>query len=325
MTAGLSTAPAPSRARSTRGLVEDLGPVLAVATVVICLATGVTATNTDVPTWSLIVALIALALGVPHGAVDHLILLDELPNRRRQIAWALSYATAAAVAAAAIMRWPAAAFPLVIALSCWHFGSGDSEATTELNTRQPTRGLTRLSYRAAAGCAPVILPLTSSSSIDTLRRIEPDLAVMFTPEVTLSLRWATLLLAAIACALLILDGELRRAGEVVVLVALGLVAPPLVAFAVYFCAWHALRHTGRLALDAHGHIDRSTLSRVFVAGLPALGLTIVAIAVGLANVQGLTQAGGWLWWGLAIVWGLTVPHTVMVTRFDRSKAATRAT
>jgi hypothetical protein len=106
----------------------------------------------------------------------------------------------------------------------------------------------------------------------------------------------------------------RAAAELAVLTAGCLVLPPLLAFAAYFAAWHAARHTVRLALDHAGRLDRHRIALVLRDGLPSLAVATAGVVTLL--VVGV-PAPGVLWFGLAAVWGLTVPHTAAVTAFGR--------
>ena len=103
---------------------------------------------------------------------------------------------------------------------------------------------------------------------------------------------------------------------------LGLVASPLAAFGVCSAAWHALRHTARLAADEHGGVRVEDLASTFAAGLPALVVTVALVAGGVISLHASASLGTWLWLGLALVWGLTVPHMIVVTRFDRARRPT---
>jgi hypothetical protein len=103
---------------------------------------------------------------------------------------------------------------------------------------------------------------------------------------------------------------------------LGIVAPPLSAFAVYFGCWHAVRHTARLTLvlpsSQRAFMRGSTKSAFWLAiapGLPALISAIVAaVAIGaFTDFEGDSL----LWTMLAIVWALTVPHMAATSRLDR--------
>jgi hypothetical protein len=97
----------------------------------------------------------------------------------------------------------------------------------------------------------------------------------------------------------------------------------LLPFAVYFGFWHAARHTARLAQVTSGEITLRSLASVTKIGIPAL-LGFIAILAGLTVFWGPDAlTGAVLWIGLAIVWGLTVPHMWFVSRFDNRIRADR--
>jgi len=118
----------------------------------------------------------------------------------------------------------------------------------------------------------------------------------------------------------------RRDGEAIDLVLLYLLAvtaPPLVAFAVYFGCWHAMRHTARLTLTlsssqaafADGNSRRAFIKAV-LPGTPALiGTFVVAAAIVIFRGDSLDDQ--FLWVTLVIVWALTVPHMAITARLDR--------
>jgi hypothetical protein len=98
---------------------------------------------------------------------------------------------------------------------------------------------------------------------------------------------------------------------------------PFIAFAVYFSFWHAARHTARLAQVSSGVITIGSLAAVTKIGIPSL-VGFIAILVGLTVFWGPgALTGSVLWIGLAIVWGLTVPHMWFVSRFDNRIRAER--
>jgi len=303
---------------STPVVVLAVGPVLVALTVAASLVGGATAWSPSVPSWALAVALVALVLGVPHGAVDHLTLVGSSGTRTGALG-RLLYVGTAAVAALLVMLVPGPAFVVVLGMSVWHFGSGDVEAAADLSGRARRPRAARVVLALALGSAPVLLPLTGPSAVSTLRLIHPQLAVVLTPVVMSVTRYAVLCVIALAVTLLVRSGDRRGAGELVLLSVLGVVASPLVAFAVYFASWHALRHTARLAADPVGIVRPAALARTFAAGLPALVVTIVVAAVCVLGFRGHAVLSTWLWVGLALVWGLTVPHMVVVARFDRDR------
>ena len=303
---------------TTPVVVLGIGPVLVALTVTVSLVGGATSWSPSIPSWALAVALAALALGVPHGAVDHLTMARSSGTRVGPVG-RLLYVGTAAVATLLVVLVPGPAFIVVLGMSVWHFGTGDVEAVADLSRRGVPRGAERAVLALALGSAPVLLPLTGASAVGTLRLIHPQLAVVLTPTVMAVTRYAVLCVIAVAVALLVQTGDRRGAGELVLLSVLGLVASPLVAFAVYFASWHALRHTARLATDPVGIVRPAVLARTFVSGLPALVVTVVVAAACVLGFREQSVPGTWLWVGLALVWGLTVPHMVVVARFDRDR------
>ena len=102
-----------------------------------------------------------------------------------------------------------------------------------------------------------------------------------------------------------------------------MVAPPLIAFAVYFGCWHAIRHTARLTLvlDSSQRAYKENqlpkaFSRAVLPGVPAL--------VGTFGIAGILAANGqdfdndFFWMALVVVWALTVPHMIVTARLDRA-------
>ncbi|MDP9390152.1 MAG: hypothetical protein M3P89_01915 [Actinomycetota bacterium] len=76
----------------------------------------------------------------PHGAVDHLVPAYRLRWRPLRLAlFALGYAALAGVAYAAFRAAPAAELAVFVAVSAWHFGSGET-AFADLRAGQPVRG-----------------------------------------------------------------------------------------------------------------------------------------------------------------------------------------
>jgi Brp/Blh family beta-carotene 15,15'-monooxygenase len=103
---------------------------------------------------------------------------------------------------------------------------------------------------------------------------------------------------------------------------LALIAPPLIAFAVYFGFWHALRHTARLvpklpkAQQYIGSGDwHKAIWAVVFPGLYAIAGTLL-IAIGLMIINPENFSSSLLWSTLVIIWALTVPHMATTAKFD---------
>ena len=308
---------------SANRVILNIGIAVIAIAILFSILSRSTTLTTEVSAWVIAAAIFALAIGIPHGAVDHLTMSRSFPPKQL-LGLAAIYLAIAVAAAAAVIAAPGIAFIVVLAMTVWHFGTGDVEASHELDGTPQETGAPRIIHALAVGSAPVLLPLTSPAAVSTLTAIQPRLAEYFTPTVIMVTRTAVLALIVVCLLMLIQQGRTRATLELAALTVLGYVVAPLLAFAIYFGLWHALRHTARLAEHTHGTISARTIWQTFAQGLPALIGTIAVVGLLAAFTSSFTVSGAWLWFGLAIVWGLTVPHMIMVTAFDRRQRSAAA-
>jgi len=273
-------------------------------------------------TWQVVVALIALAVGIPHGALDHLVTLPRTSSAKMAL-FILGYVAVAIAAVVALLTWNVIGFIGVVVMSAVHFGIGDAAFISEIDRRSVDRKhFQKYLYAAAAGTLPVVIPLVSEKSNTALEKVNPQLLDWHQGLNNDLMLW-TMVLTAIVLLRLV---QKRRDGEAIDLVLLYLLAvttPPLVAFAVYFGCWHAMRHTARLTLTlpssqaafAEGNIKRAFIKAV-LPGTPALiGTFVVAAAIVIFRGDSLDDQ--FLWVTLVVVWALTVPHMAVTARLDR--------
>lgn len=271
----------------------------------------------------LVLALVALVVGIPHGAIDHLIAIPAKP-RGRFITYIAGYVAIALLAGWAIATWNLIGFQVVILMSALHFGFGDASFINEDRSAQEKEKNsfpTEVLYALPAGFLPVILPLTDTRTLDALERIHPDLENWAGNQVSL-FRNLTLLVGVLSLLYFLLTRRFSMAIDISILAVLALIAPPLIAFAVYFGFWHALRHTARLVPKlpkAQQHIlcgdwHKAIWSVVF-PGLYAIAGTLI-IAIGLMIASPDNFSSSLLWSTLVIIWALTVPHMATTSKFD---------
>jgi Brp/Blh family beta-carotene 15,15'-monooxygenase len=235
------------------------------------------------------------------------------------------YVAIALLAIYAILKWNVWGFIFVVVMSATHFGIGDSAFLKELDSLKDQTGsrIPAWLYAPAAGLLPVMIPLVNSRSSEALTKVNSELVDWHQGYTT------EIILAVAAIAALCLLGLLQRkryrdALDIALLAALASIAPPLVAFAVYFGCWHALRHTARLTSllpNSESAYLRGRGGQAFVAavipGLPALFGTIIFIAV-LAGFSQQDLSDKFLWLTLVTIWALTVPHMVVTAKLDRA-------
>ena len=266
-----------------------------------------------------VLAVIALAIGIPHGAIDHLITIPRA-SRSRFIAFVIIYTLIAIIAALAIAKWNLVGFQLVVLMSALHFGFGDSAFANESRAAAGENGYSKLvlaSYAIPAGFLPVVLPLTDKRTLDVLQELNPAL-INWAGTFTQLLRNSTL----ISIVLLVVTRNFYLTLDLLLLLALSFLAPPLVAFAVYFGFWHAIRHTAQLvpklpsamAKVSSGNLFASFLAAVIPGLYAILGIFVLGIFI---VAKGSTDiSSDFLWVILVIIWALTVPHMATTAKFD---------
>lgn len=296
--------------------------VMAVA--VISLFVGLHFTNFEISIKvQIVLAVIALAIGIPHGAIDHLITIPR-ESTKKFIVFVVIYTLVAIVAALAIAHWNLVGFQLVVLMSALHFGFGDSAFANEGQTAAHRDGYPKLalaSYAIPAGFLPVVLPLTDKRTLDVLQELNPTL-INWAGTFTQLLRNSTISFSVFSILLLVVVKNYSLGIDLVLLLALSFFAPPLVAFAVYFGFWHAIRHTARLVPKLPSAMQKVSsgkpMASFFAAVTPGiyaiLGIFVVAIFFVARGNTDISR--DFLWVILVIIWALTVPHMATTAKFD---------
>ncbi len=255
--------------------------------------------------YELFVCIVLIAiLGVPHGAFDTLF-GQRLYGLRGVQSWTffvVAYIGIGACIVALWWAWPLfflIAFLLVTAL---HF-SGDPQPGTY--------ALSRFLY----GGAIIVLP--NFWYADEVLRLfqflvyrEADATGLL--QLSAVLRWIAVpwCVALVACALFEARNSIQAALELATVAAIALVAPPLIAFTVFFCVMHGARHVLR-TLDG---LDRNGLKPLIAAAAAAMfAVFITATMLFFAQPEVSIDARiiQIVFVGLA---ALTVPHMALVER-----------
>jgi Brp/Blh family beta-carotene 15,15'-monooxygenase len=272
--------------------------------------------------WQLIIAVIALAIGIPHGALDHLVTLPKTEPKKMAL-FIIVYVAVAIVAVIGILKFNIVGFIVVLFMSAIHFGIGDAAFINEIDKRsEGTKKLNRWFYIPAAGFTPVFIPLVNSASTEALSSVNPAL-INWHQGLDSQILITITVFATIAIGVMVFDKRYREALDLIVLLLLAHLAPPLIAFAVYFGCWHAMRHTSRLTLSLPRCVEniaqgmlRKAFSNAVIPGLPALlGTFVVA---GILALSGRDFTDEFFWMALVIVWALTVPHMAVTAKLDRA-------
>lgn len=288
-------------------------------------------------------------LGLPHGAVDHLVparLSGRGASLRSMLGVAALYAVFIFAGLALWFAAPAVAFVLFIAVTWFHWGQGDLYS---LRVLLGARHLDSLSARALAvfvrGGLPMLVPLLVFP--ETYESVARNAAGLFGGTADGSFVFGPAFRGAAgsvfaATALLSLALGYRRsgsvrgpwlvdAGETLLLAAYFAVVPPVLAVGAYFCLWHAPRHIARLML-----LDGPSFAALECGrAAPAVGaffrdsapLTLVALGllVGLYLLlpEPARGSGAMLGSYLILISILTPPHVAVVSLMDRRQGIWR--
>ena len=281
------------------------------------------------PSTSIQLALLAAAVaivGLPHGGGDW------LPARRLLKThwgdgWPLvfygGYLTLALLVAAAWLAAPTATLACFLAISVGHFADEPARCAGE-TTASRWAGL-------AEGAAIVAAPtLTHFGPVRTIFVAMTPGSAAATMQFTEMLWWLALLAfvpgAVAATVWAAWAGHPLRACRLPVTVAMAAALPPVLAFAVYFCGWHSLRHALDELTEQASEAQPRHRSRPLWAyarrTLPhATAATIAATAAWLSlrtfrpDWVALTQV---VFVGLSIV---AIPHILLHLAIDRWGAA----
>lgn len=252
-------------------------------------------------------AVLILALGLPHGASDHLAAMNGRGVREEPGRLALFLLAYLGAAAATLGLWrmaPGATLAAFLALSAIHFAL-DDVADEPWHSRWPER--------VARGLMPVTLPALFHA--EALAHL---FAALSTPASGQALAQAALVLAPLVLALVLLaivlrlrDGDRASALELALSASALLAFSPLVGFALVFALVHSRGQTRERMATLH----LPTLGAYLLACAPTLlgaGTLFLGLAALLAT--GRAPALGPLFIGLS---ALTVPHMLVTPMFAR--------
>lgn len=271
--------------------------VLAITSAIFAAVWGGSFSN---QTGLILLATLILLLGVPHGALDT-IFAYKLYDLRKPTDWILFTLIYLLLAALVVAVWwwtPMVFLILFLLISAAHF-SGDPEKGTPL--------LTRILY----GGSILVLPaLLHSGEVDRLFGFLVGMA----PASSL-MPWITLLAwiwlpCAVLSVILMAWSDWLAALEIGAVLVLSVVAPPLLAFTLFFCGMHSARHILR-TIDYSGNFSGRLLA--LSALLPMIGVLAISVGAweflkGKSLDERIVQI---VFVGLA---ALTVPHMALVER-----------
>ena len=258
----------------------------------------------------------AALIGVPHGSSDFVVAFRLMQPRLGWHWLPVFLALYLALVGATLAAWWIAPLPTLLgflAISGLHFGWGDLRS----GGGRASPGLA-FAVRATTPILPIFLihPAGVAGFIAALGGVAQGSVL----QVLLALRWPMLLpwgaaLLAVALPPLLARSapraETRAATELGAIALAAAALPPLLAFGLYFCLVHAVRHMLDLAEEVFPRRPGPAALLAAAVVVPS-GLTCLAVLDwtwdGLGGVSGTDAL---ITWGLRIVAALTVPHMVL--------------
>ena len=289
--------------------------------------------GTSLGTWAFVVLFVAVVLtGMPHGAVDHLVAarlwgLDQTWGDQAKFYG--GYLAAMALYGGLWVVAPAWSLGLFLVMTMYHFGQADLAywQLPPLPARllYLSRGLFLIGGPVAAfpGVVdPIFEAIGGVHLLDwPLVATAPDalfagLVAQHVVSLGLAMPWAT---PEVDWA----TG--REALNVVVLTALFGLVHPLVAFSVYFGAWHALGHILEMLRFFRRRGEAMSMGQFYREAF----LFTVLPFVGLVGLYAATQSFGLENQMIALLFILiaimTLPHMVVVEKMYRERESVRPT
>jgi Brp/Blh family beta-carotene 15,15'-monooxygenase len=284
-----------------------------------CVIACVSVVGSPNPMVQLVILAGAVAVvGLPHGALDHLVarqLFAPVFGRRWWLVFGLLYLGLAGTMASIWLAFPLAALVVFLTLSALHFGWDDPLWVRRSNS------LWDAVEHACVGALPIVLPTWLHAAEVTVifgwlmpaaRPLDPAVVgavaacAAFVVLPVAGLRFLRLSIGRLAAP--------AAAAELVAIVTLHVVAPPLIAFLTYFCGWHSIRHALELADDLVPGRPRAGLRRFVREAVPMTLVTVAAAllasaALFLTDVQLDSLLASIIFIGLSV---LTVPHMAMM-------------
>ncbi len=267
--------------------------------------------------WGAMALLIGGALiGVPHGSSDFVVARRALkPTLGR--AWLPAFGIVyLAIAALVLLGWtmlPLVTLVAFILLSSQHFGCDGSPGE-----ERPHR--LAFAVRATTPLVPTLLvhPANIAGLIALLGGVRQSTVVWSIDAI----RWPLLLPWAVAVVCYVVSPMLTSAQapgaaqrrdtlEVGAIALAAVTLPALLAFALYFCLVHAVRHMIGLADDVHPHDARRAIRLVTAIVAPSALVCLCVLASTWSGIAGPLGTTDVLAWSIRLVAALTVPHMAL--------------
>jgi Brp/Blh family beta-carotene 15,15'-monooxygenase len=260
-------------------------------------------------------------IGIPHGAIDH-IMATELYGLKNSLKdHLLFYASYLFIMLLIAILWiyaPVAGMTLFLLISIYHFGQADMEDF--LNSSAPHYLWYILRGVLIIGIIVFSDPSTTYPIISEAMRMDLVVFEEFMPNTSFSLITLLSLYAAFTTWGMVQNHfkqNLRFAADSALLAGLIIITGPLIGFAIYFALWHSIGHVNEM--KEFFESKRKSLS-YFEFYKKATPFTMVSL-IGLLMLYGINQflqlEGEFITLMFILISVLTLPHLFIADRMYR--------
>jgi Brp/Blh family beta-carotene 15,15'-monooxygenase len=270
--------------------------------------------------------------GLPHGAIDHLVLLGLAKRTLTFKSLLVVCAGYMGLVIAMLFLWwcsPLTAVLLFLAITIYHWGRADLafETLLDASTGSLPNGLLRFNHALLRGFFPIGIPfLAFPESTEAILNAcssafghSYELGTALPLGILLSL--LVLLISEVFYLRLQKSQRKLRVIESVGLIVFFSFVPPVLAVGLYFCLWHGFRHVLRLiSYEGSGAIDDSITTRFrrfYHQALPFTGASVLIVGAVLMLLPKGAESSQWIGTYLVVISSLTVPHLLVVGWMDR--------
>ena len=264
-----------------------------------------------------VIMLLAVGLiGLPHGAFDYEVARRTLAPRVGRAWWVFFGSAYVALALVGFGIWvtvPLVGLVVLLVGGSLHWGVDDLG-------EYGGSGVSRLWIGASRGAIPVAAPMVfhPMAVAEVFTSLLGNMPVSTELVRVCSICWIAAALPGLVVSVwprraMSLESCVRHALEPVVLVLWFAVVPPILAFTVYFCLWHSVRHSLRSALDvpASPRIWYALSQYARAVAVPTVLTWVLAAVAAVVLIQSSGFAE--ISWKITFIglFALTIPHVLL--------------
>lgn len=268
-----------------------------------------------------ILLLSVFIIGIPHGAIDH-IMATELYGLKNSLKdHLLFYASYLFIMLIIAVLWiytPVAGMSLFLLISIYHFGQADMEDF--LNSSAPSYLWYILRGVLIIGLIVFSDPSTTYPIISEAVRMDPVAFEEFMPDASLF----SLILLSLYSAFTLwgilqkhFKQNLRFVADSILLAGLIVITGPLIGFAIYFALWHSIGHVNEMKEFFETKKKSLSFAEFYKKATP---FTLVSL-LGLLMLYGINQFlqldGEFITLMFILISVLTLPHLFIADKMYR--------